>query len=66
MKNTLKKYWKQILFTALGAFIGLAYYLVGCANGSCIIGASPYTSMIYVGIIGWLISNVVGEKEHNS
>lgn len=54
-----KKWIRPTLFTLAGALAGLAYYQwVGCSNGSCAITSSPISSMLYVGLIGWLISGV--------
>ena len=59
MKHNLKKWLRPALFTLGGALAGLSYYyLVGCANGSCAISASPWTSTAYVGLIGFLLSGV--------
>ena len=49
---------KQTLFTLAGFAAGLAwYYFVGCASGTCVITATPIHSMLYWGLIGWLLSN---------
>ena len=40
---------------------GLAYYyFIGCATGSCPITSNPVSSMVYMGLIGWLLSSVFG------
>jgi len=63
MKATLKKWLKPVLFTVGGALAGLAYYrYVGCVTGSCPITSSPVTSMVYMGLIGWLLSGVFGKE----
>lgn len=60
----MKKFqWKRLLrpalFTLGGAVTGyLYYYFVGCASGACPITASPVRSMVYVGLIGLLLSGV--------
>ncbi len=59
MKHNLKKWLRPLLFTLGGVLAGLGYYyLVGCANGSCPISANPLTSVVYMGLIGWLLSGV--------
>ncbi len=62
MDQTQKKKWlRPLLFTAGGALIGLVYYfLVGCESGSCPITSSPWSSMLYMGALGWLFSGVLG------
>lgn len=57
MKQLLIKVRRPALFTAAGALAGLVYYgLVGCATGSCPITASPVRTMLYTGLMGWLLS----------
>lgn len=58
-----KLQWKRLLrpalFTLGGAVAGyFYYYFVGCASGACPITASPVRSMVYVGLIGLLLSGV--------
>ena len=61
MKGRFKKWMRPALFTAAGALAGLGYCcLVGCATGTCIITLNPFTSMAYMGVIGWLLSGIVG------
>lgn len=63
----MKKWWKEkrraILFTGGGALTGLAYFLlVGCPGGSCAIAASPLRSMLYFGLIGWLLAGIFSKE----
>ena len=59
MKVSLKNWLIPLLFTLGGALVGLAYYyFVGCATGSCAITSNPINSMVYMGLIGWLLSGV--------
>ena len=59
MKERMKKWLRPALFTLGGALVGLGYYsLVGCATGTCAITSSPLNSMVYMGLIGWLLSGV--------
>ena len=63
MKEVLRKWMRPILFTAAGVLIGYGYYyFIGCSTGSCPITANPYTSMAYMGVIGWLMSGVFGKE----
>ena len=51
------KLLRPVLFGAVGAILGLIYYLlVGCPDGACAITSSPINSMVYLGIIGVLFS----------
>ena len=59
MKASLKNWLIPLLFTVGGALVGLAYYyFVGCATGSCAITSNPINSMLYMGLMGWLLSVV--------
>lgn len=65
MESRKKRKWlRSILFSLGGALAGfLYYYFIGCMNGSCAIVSNPYNSMVYMGIIGWLLSSVFEKKE---
>ena len=59
MKHILKRKLRCVLFILGGALAGLAYYyLIGCATGSCPITANPITTMLYTGLVGWLLSGI--------
>ena len=59
MKASLKNWLIPLLFTVGGALAGLAYYyFVGCTAGSCAISSNPINSMLYMGLMGWLLSGV--------
>lgn len=59
-----RKWLRPVLFTFGGASAGfLYYYFIGCTNGSCAIVSNPYNAMVYMGIIGWLLSSVFEKKE---
>ena len=58
-----RKWIRHALFTLGGALAGLAYYhFIGCASGSCPITSSPFGSMVYMGLIGWLISGIFSKE----
>ena len=62
MNKKVKKWMRPTLFTIGGALAGLAYYhFIGCATGSCPITSNPLSSMVYMGLIGWLLSGVFGK-----
>ena len=61
MKVSLKNWLIPLLFTVGGALVGIAYYyFVECATGSCAITSNPINSMLYMGLMGWLLSGVFG------
>ena len=66
MRDSLKKWIRPALFTGVGALAGLGcYFLAGCSTGTCIITSNPLLAMVYVGIIGWLLSGITetGDKD---
>lgn len=61
MKGRMKNWLRPALFTLGGGLAGFAYYTwVGCTAGSCAITSSPFSSVIYMALIGWLLSSVFG------
>jgi len=63
MKSKLKKWLHPLLFATGGALVGLGYYyVVGCSTGSCPITSNPITTMIYMGVIGLLLSGLFGKR----
>ena len=59
----MKQILRTALFVAAGALAGLGYYyLFGC-SGNCSITSSPWMTMVYVGVIGALLSAVTQKKE---
>lgn len=62
MKSKLKKWLRPFLFTIGGALVGLGYYYaVGCSTGSCPITSNPIITMIYMGVVGLLLSGLFGK-----
>ena len=52
------------LFIAGGAFAGFLYYhFAGCGTGSCPIKSNPVRTMVYMGVMGWLMSMVFKKEE---
>ena len=63
MKKNIKKCGKPVLFTAGGALAGLAYYsFIGCPSGSCPLTSHPLVTMVYMGLVGWLLSGIFGKE----
>lgn len=59
MKVNWKKWLRPLLFTLGGGLLGLAYYyFVGCADGMCALTATPLRAMIYMAVVGWLVSGL--------
>jgi hypothetical protein len=52
----LKKKYKIILFTSLGAILGFLYYFfIGCRSGSCPITSNGYISSLYGAVFGLIL-----------
>ncbi len=52
------------LFTFVGVVGGYAYYaLVGCKTGGCAITSSPVMSVIWGGLLGYLLPDYFFKKE---
>ncbi|MCX7986796.1 MAG: DUF6132 family protein [Bacteroidales bacterium] len=57
-KGNLKtwKFWKPIIFASVGALLGYLYYFyIGCQSGTCPITSNPYGSIVFGGLMGFLI-----------
>ncbi len=51
-------------FTLVGVAGGFAYYwFIGCNTGGCAITSSPYMSMIWGGMVGYLVPDFFVKKE---
>lgn len=61
----MKKYLRPVAFIAAGALAGLGYYYLSGCSGSCAVTASPWMTVVYVGIIGGLLGEVTKKKEAN-
>ena len=58
------------LFTLAGVAGGYTYYaMIGCTTGGCVITSSPYMSMAWGGVLGYLLPDFFvkkhKEKEEN-
>lgn len=59
VKMKIKNWIRPLLFTIVGALVGLGYYyVVGCSTGSCPITSNPIITMIYMGVVGLLLSGL--------
>ena len=59
MKDWVKKHLRVLVFTLSGVVAGLLYHLtVGCSTGSCVISENPFSSMLYMGLIGLVLSGL--------
>ena len=63
MKLKLKGSAFQIIGIVLGAIAGYVYYAkVGCVSGTCAITSNPWMSILWRGIMGYLVSNIFKSK----
>jgi hypothetical protein len=55
--------WVVGAFVVLGVIGGYAYYaLIGCKTGSCGITSNPYLSMLWGGLLGYLLPDFFVKK----
>ena len=66
----IKKILRPALFAVVGMLAGFGYYnLFSCADGSCAITSGPVRTMLYMGVIGLLLSGIFerkGEKSYHT
>lgn len=64
MNEFIKKNKLRIIGTAVGMIAGFLYYrFVGCTSGTCPITSNPYISVIYGGVMGYLLFDMFKKKE---
>jgi small basic protein len=66
--NIFKKYFRliNIIGLVIGIILGYIYYIkVGCNSGSCPITSNPWMSMIWGGILGYLVSDLFKKTKEN-
>jgi hypothetical protein len=64
MKLFIKKHLLKIIGVIVGMTGGyLYYYFVGCNSGTCPITSNPYISIIYGGVMGYLVFDLFKKKE---
>ncbi|MDO4741311.1 MAG: hypothetical protein Q4A66_11625 [Eubacteriales bacterium] len=63
MKSKKARWLRPVLFTVGGALAGLAcYFKIGCPTGGCPITANPISSMLYMGLVGYLLSGLFEKR----
>ena len=59
----MKMLLRPLLFTLGGVAAGFLYYrYVGCGTGNCSITASPVNAMVYMGLMGLVLSGLFGKE----
>ena len=59
MKEFIRKYLIEIIFSVAGAIGGFLYWkFIGCLSGTCVIKSVWYMSTLYGGMLGWVISSL--------
>lgn len=58
--KTIKKYYLQLAGLIIGLTGGYLYYkFIGCQSGSCAITSNPYMSMLWGGLMGYLLLDML-------
>ncbi len=56
--------WIVGVFTLVGVTGGYLYYhFIGCDSGGCAITSNPYMSMVWGGVLGFLIPDFIVKKK---
>ena len=66
MYQKLRKFFstQAIIGIVIGIIAGYLYYLkVGCTSGTCPITSSPWMSMLWGSIIGYLLGDMFTKKK---
>lgn len=51
-------FWRPFLGIIIGGLAGFLYYhFVGCSSGTCVITSHSYTTIIFGGLSGYLITS---------
>lgn len=58
MKKLSANAWRNIIFSLAGFIAGLAYYYFFACSSGCPITSKPLFTALYMGLIGWLISQL--------
>jgi len=63
MNMKIKKSWPLLAGIALGVAGGYLYYIkVGCSSGTCPITSNPVMTMLWGGVMGYLVGDMFVKK----
>ena len=67
----MQEFIKKHLFKIAGIMLGMVggflyYYFIGCSSGTCPITSNPYISIIYGGLMGYLLGDMFKRKENKT
>ena len=64
VKEFIKKNILRIIGVLVGTVSGYLYYrFVGCKSGTCPITSNPYISILYGGVLGYLLFDLFKSKK---
>ena len=67
MKNWISAQKQPVFVAAIGATLGILYwYFIGCSSGNCGITANWYSSMGGGSIMGYLVGDIVKNKNNKA
>lgn len=60
LKNRIHLWLFRITFIIVGGVLGYAYwYKIGCTSGTCPITSQWHNTMIYGGLMGYLVGEII-------
>lgn len=66
-KDKLRKIWPSLAGIVVGIFAGYLYYIkIGCSSGTCPITSNPWMTMLWGGIMGYLVGDMFVKKENRN
>jgi hypothetical protein len=59
-------FWKPFIGVAAGGVVGFLYFqFVGCKSGTCAITSNPFSSILFGGLLGFLLLSSFSSERSN-
>lgn len=63
-KDKLRKMWPSLAGIVAGIAGGYLYYIeIGCSSGTCPLTGNPWMTMLWGGVMGYLVGDMFVKKE---
>lgn len=67
LTNKIKKLWPSLAGLIVGTAGGYLYYVkIGCTSGGCPITSNPWMTMLWGGILGYLVGDIFVKKANKN